>query len=37
VLAAMMRRGSAGPDTAAGHLPVPGDAIAALPPGTGGG
>ena len=31
-LAGMMRRGSAGPDTAADHLQVPGDAIAALPP-----
>ena len=31
-LAAMMRRGSAGSNTAADHLQVPGDAIAALPP-----
>ena len=31
-LAGMMRRGSAGSNTAAGHLHVLGDAIAALPP-----
>jgi hypothetical protein len=36
-LAAMMRRGSAGPNTAADHLRVLGCAIAALPPGSGGG
>jgi hypothetical protein len=31
-LAGMMRRGSAGSNTTADHLQVPGDAIAALPP-----
>ncbi len=31
-LARMLRRGSAGPDTAADHLQVLDDAIAALPP-----
>ncbi len=32
-LAGLMRRGSAGSNTTADHLQVPGDAIAALPPG----